>query len=137
MIQAEHHSADPEAVPDQQPRRVTIDMLRHPSIRETVTRAAGIAAPPIRSIGVTRWTALTRRAVWPAARRPLFAVRNLPAGISPARAVDLMEATAADACALKQRAGNKHWRIRAKWHTLTFTFYWQPGPADRRAGRHT
>ena len=69
MIQAEHHSADPEAVPDHQPRRVTIDMLRHPSIRETVTRAAGIAAPPIRSIGVTRWTALTRRAVWPAARR--------------------------------------------------------------------
>ena len=38
MIQAEHHSAEPEAVPDQEPRRVTIDMLRHPSIRETVTR---------------------------------------------------------------------------------------------------
>ena len=137
MIQAEHHSAEPEAVPDQEPRRVTIDMLRHPSIRETVTRAAAIAPPPIRSIGVTRWTALTRRAVWPAARRPLFAVRNVPAGISPARAVDLMEATAADACALKQRAGNKRWRIRAKWHTLTFTFYWQPDPpADEPAVIH-
>ena len=137
MIQAEHHSAEPEAVPDQEPRRVTIDMLRHPSIRETVTRAAAIAPPPIRSIGVTRWTALTRRAVWPAARRPLFAVRNVPAGISPARAVDLMEATAADACALKQRAGNKRWRIRAKWHTLTCTFYWQPDPpADEPAVIH-
>ena len=30
---------------DQEPRRVTIDMLRHPSIRETVTRAAAIAPP--------------------------------------------------------------------------------------------
>ena len=110
MIQAEHHRAEPEAVPDQEPRRVTIDMLRHPSIRETVTRAAAIAPPPIRSIGVTRWTA---------------------------RAVDLMEATAADACALKQRAGNKRWRIRAKWHTLTCTFYWQPDPpADEPAVIH-
>ena len=64
-------------------------------------------------------------------------MRNVPAGISPARAVDLMEATAADACALKQRAGNKRWRIRAKWHTLTFTFYWQPDPpADEPAVIH-
>ena len=48
-----------------------------------------------------------------------------------------MEATAADACALKQRAGNKRWRIRAKWHTLTCTFYWQPDPpADEPAVIH-
>ena len=115
-------------------RPMTIDMLRHPSIRTVLTAAARIHPEPIRSAGLTRRLALARRAVSPAARRPSFTVRHLPAGISPARAADLMEATAADACALKQRAGIRLWRIRAKWHTLTFTFYWEPEPpADEPA----
>ena len=98
----------------------TIDMLRHPSIRAVLTAAARIEPDLIPSTGLTP--------------RPSFTVRNLPAGISPARAADLMEATAADACALKQRAGSRLWRIRAKWHTLTFTFYWEPEPpADEPA----
>ena len=46
----------------------TIDRLRHPSISEAVTRAAGIDPEPIPSRGVTRWTAQARRAVSPAAR---------------------------------------------------------------------
>ena len=98
----------------------TIDMLRHPSIRAVLTAAARIEPDLIPSTGLTP--------------RPSFTVRNLPAGISPARAADLMEATAADTCALKQRAGSRLWRIRAKWHTLTFTFYWEPEPpADEPA----
>ena len=35
----------------------TIDRLRHPSISEAVTRAAGIDPEPTPSRGVTRWTA--------------------------------------------------------------------------------
>ena len=46
----------------------TIDRLRHPSISEAVTRAAGIDPEPTPSRGVTRWTAPARRAVSPAAR---------------------------------------------------------------------
>ena len=46
----------------------TIDRLRHPSISEAVTRAAGIDPEPTPSRGVTRWTAQARRAVSPAAR---------------------------------------------------------------------
>ena len=77
---------------------------------EAQARAARIHPEPIRSTGLTRRLALARRAA------------------------DLMEATAADACALKQRAGIRLWRIRAKWHTLTFTFYWEPEPpADEPA----
>ena len=80
----------------------TIDMLRHPSIRAVLTAAARIEPDLIPSTGLTP--------------RPSFTVRNLPAGISPAR------------------AGSRLWRIRAKWHTLTFTFYWEPEPpADEPA----
>ena len=50
------------------PRVTTIDRLRHPSISEAVTRAAGIDPKPTPSRGVTRWTAQARRAVSPAAR---------------------------------------------------------------------
>ena len=39
----------------------TIDRLRHPSISEAGTRAAGINPEPIPSGGVTRWTAQARR----------------------------------------------------------------------------
>ena len=39
----------------------TIDRLRHPSISEAVTRAAGIDPEPIPSRGVTRWTAQARQ----------------------------------------------------------------------------
>ena len=39
----------------------TIDRLRHPSISEAVTRAAGINPEPIPSGGVTRWTAQARQ----------------------------------------------------------------------------
>ena len=46
----------------------TIDLLRHPSISEAVTRAAGIDPEPTPSRGVTRWTAQARRAVSLAAR---------------------------------------------------------------------
>ena len=93
----------------------TIDMLRNPSIRAVLTAAARIAPPPTST-------------------RPAFTLRNLPAGISLTRAADLMEATAAAACELKQRAGRKGWHLRAKWHTLTLTFYWEPHPpADEPA----
>ena len=93
----------------------TIDMLRNPSIRAVLTAAARIAPPPTST-------------------RPAFTLRNLPAGISLTRAADLMEVTAAAACELKQRAGRKGWQLRTKWHTLTFTFYWEPHPpADEPA----
>ena len=39
----------------------TIDRLRHPSISEAVTRAAGIDPEPIPSRSVTRWTAQARQ----------------------------------------------------------------------------
>ena len=39
----------------------TIDRLRHPSISEAGTRAAGIDPEPIPSGGVTRWTAQARQ----------------------------------------------------------------------------
>ena len=39
----------------------TIDRLRHPSISEAGTRAAGINPEPIPSGGVTRWTAQARQ----------------------------------------------------------------------------
>ena len=58
-----------------------------------------------RADGVQRWIAQARRA----GRRPAFAVRNLPAGISPGRAADLMEATAAAGRERKRRAGLKGW----------------------------
>ena len=93
----------------------TIDMLRNPSIRAVLTAAARIAPTAT-------------------ATRPAFTLRNLPAGISLTRAADLMEATAAAACERKQRAGRKGWHLRAKWHTLIFTFYWEPHPpADEPA----
>ena len=43
------------------PRVTTIDRLRHPSISEAGTRAAGINPEPIPSGGVTRWTAQARQ----------------------------------------------------------------------------
>ena len=43
------------------PRVTTIDRLRHPSISEAGTRAAGIDPEPIPSGGVTRWTAQARQ----------------------------------------------------------------------------
>ena len=93
----------------------TIDMLRNPSIRAVLTAAARIAPPPTST-------------------RPAFTLRNVPAGISLTRAADLMEATAAAAGERKQRAGRKGWQRCAKWHTLTFTFYWEPHPpADEPA----
>ena len=94
----------------------TIDMLRNPSIRAVLTAAARIALTPTST-------------------RPAFTLRNLPADISFTRAADLMEATTtAAACERKQRAGRKGWHLRAKWHTLTFTFYWEPHPpADEPA----
>ena len=98
MIQAEHHRAEPEAVPDQEPRRVTIDICGTRA-SATGTRAAAIAPPPIRT---SASRAGSRGA--PCGGAPAAIRRAVPAGISPARAVDLMEATAADACALKQRA---------------------------------
>ena len=109
-------------------RVTTIDMLRARSIRDTVTRAAGIDPEPIRSRGVTRWTAQARRALSPAARRAAFAVRNLPAGITPGRAADLMEAAAADARELKRRAGIKGWAARVGYPALVVTFYWDQEP---------
>ena len=61
----------------------TIDRLRHPSISEAVTRAAGINPEPIPSGGVTRWTAQARqdrvprraadlmeKRAWPRSKRP-------------------------------------------------------------------
>ena len=39
----------------------TIDRLRHPSISEAGTRAAGINPEPFPSGGVTRWTAQARQ----------------------------------------------------------------------------
>ena len=93
----------------------TIDMLRNPSIRAVLTAAARNAPPPTST-------------------RPAFTLRNVPAGISLTRAADLMEATAAAAGERKQRAGRKGWQRCAKWHTLTFTFYWEPHPpADEPA----
>ena len=93
----------------------TIDMLRNPSIRAVLTAAARIAPPPTST-------------------RPAFTLRNVPAGISLTRAADLMEATAAAAGERKQRTGRKGWQRCAKWHTLTFTFYWEPHPpADEPA----
>ena len=73
----------------------TIDMLRHPSIRAVLTAAARIEPDLIPSTGLTP--------------RPSFTVRNLPAGISRARAADLMEATAADAQHLRSKPDRAPW----------------------------
>ena len=109
---------------------MTIDMLRHKSIRETVMHATAIHPETIRADGVQRWIAQARRA----ARRPAFAVRNLPTGISPGRAADLMEATAAAGRERKRRAGLKGWQCRVRKPTFALTLYWDgEPPADESA----
>ena len=109
---------------------MTIDMLRHKSIRETVMHATAIHPETIRADGVQRWIAQARRA----ARRPAFAVRNLPAGISPGRAADLMEATAAAGRERKRRAGLKGWQCRVRKPAFALTLYWDgEPPADESA----
>ena len=55
-------------------------------------------------------------------------MRNLPAGITPGRAADLMEAAAADARELKRRAGIKGWAARVGYPALVVTFYWDQEP---------
>ena len=68
------------------------------------------------------------------ARRPAFAVRNLPAGISPGRAADLMEATAAAGRERKRRAGLKGWQCRVRKPAFALTLYWDgEPPADESA----
>ena len=96
-------------------RRVTIDMLRHASIRAILTHAASIDPEPIRIVGVKRWIDLTRRAV-------------LPAGITPDRAADLMEATAGGGRELKRRAGIKGWQFRVRKPVFALTLYWDGEP---------
>ena len=86
---------------------VVLQRLRHPSIRAVLTAAARIEPDPFPSTPLTP--------------RPSFTVRNLPAGTSPARAADLMEATADDACALKQRAGTRNRRHACAAHRAELT----------------
>ena len=76
---------------------MTIDMLRHTSLREIVSRALYDSPPP-------------PTGTWPvptAAHGASFAVRNLPHDTDPERAVSLMEATVAAAPELKRRHGVK------------------------------
>ena len=92
----------------------TIDMLRNPSIRAVLTAAARIAPPPTST-------------------RPAFTLRNLPPA-SVLRAPPTSWKPPPPLRASEQRAGRKGWQRCAKWHTLTFTFYWEPhSPADEPA----
>ena len=96
---------------------MTIDMLRHTSLREIVARAL-YDSPP--STGT--WPVPT------AAHGASFAVRNLPHDTDPERAVHLMEATVAAAPELKRRHGVKGWRVRVRKPALGYTLHWQEGP---------
>ena len=87
---------------------MTIDILRHASIRAILTHAARIDPEPIRSVGVKRWIDLARRAV-------------LPAGSTPDRAADLMEATAGGGGELKRHAGIKGWQFRVRKPAFALT----------------
>ena len=96
---------------------MTIDMLRHTSLRELVARALYDSPPPA--------------GTWPvpaAAHGASFAVRNLPHDTDPERAVSLMEATVAAAPELKRRHGVKGWRVRVRKPALVYTLHWQEGP---------
>ena len=96
---------------------MTIDMLRHTSLRELVARALYDSPPPA--------------GTWPvptAAHGASFAVRNLPHDTDPERAVNLMEATVAAAPELKRRHGVKGWRVRVRKPALVYTLHWQEGP---------
>ena len=75
---------DPDDVPGQEPPRVTtIDRLRHPSISEAGTRAAGINPEPIPSGGVTRWTAQARQDCVPRRAADLMDKRARPRSKRP------------------------------------------------------
>ena len=76
---------------------MTIDMLRHASLRRLIELAVEVSAPAAES--------------WPAhdARVAAFAVRNLPHNTTPERAAALMDATVTAAPELKRRAGVKGW----------------------------
>ena len=98
---------------------MTIDMLRHASLREIVSRALYDSPPPA--------------GTWPvpaAAHGASFAVRNLPHDTDPDRAVGLMEATVATAPELKRRAGVKGWRVRARKPALGYTLHWEGVPPN-------
>ena len=98
---------------------MTIDMLRHTSLREIVARALYDSPPPA--------------GTWPvpaAAHGASFAVRNLPHDTDPERSVNLMEATVAAAPELKRRHGVKGWRVRVRKPALVYTLHWQEGPPN-------
>ena len=65
------------------PRVTTIDRLRHPSVSEAGTRAAGINPEPIPSGGVTRWTAQARQDCVPRRAADLMDTRARPRSKRP------------------------------------------------------
>ena len=98
---------------------MTIDMLRHASLRELFSRALYDSPPPA--------------GTWPvpaAAHGASFAVRNLPQDTDPERAVSLMEATVAAAPELKRRHGVKGWRVRARKPALGYSLHWEGMPPN-------
>lgn len=103
---------------------MTIDMLRNTSLRELLSRfGPGSHEPPLQP-GVMGWFDALWLTLFGAGRGSSFAVRNLPHGLTLDRAVDLMEATAADARELKRRAGIKGWYARVKKPGLAVMLYW-------------
>lgn len=100
---------------------MTIDMLRHASLRRLIEFAVEVSAPPAES--------------WPAhdARVATFAVRNLPHNTTPGRAAALMDATVTAAPELKRRAGVKGWHHRVRKPALAYTLYWEGIPANHEA----
>ena len=101
---------------------MTIDMLRHASLRERIARTVYGSAPPV--------------GTWPAhdaGRVSSLVVRNLPPDTTAGRAAELMEATVTDAHALKCRAGLKGWGARVRKPALVYTLHWEGTPISDEA----
>lgn len=102
-------------------QRMTINMLRHASLRDILACDPSGSDPPAGE--------------WPppdSSRVEAVAVRRLPAIASPLQAVRVMEATVAGSQNLKRRSGVKGWMVRVRKPALCYTLPWEATARHRR-----
>ena len=94
---------------------MTIDMLRHESIRETVMHATAIHQETIRADGAQRWIAQARRAVSRAAQVAEAATEAATANRHAAEAWDALATQAAKHAGACRHGAALADRTRRRW----------------------